>query len=111
MEKIVNIEGKEIGLKASAGTVRAYRDIFGGDLIVDMGTAETDILGNKSMSAESARIAENAVYLMAKEYDSSLPPINEWLSQFSPYFIYSAIVQAINMWHDNTKTLNKSKKN
>ena len=111
MEKLVVIEGVEIGLKASAGTVRAYRDKFGRDLIVDMGKVEQDILGNTTLTGESTEIAENAVYLMAKEYDSSIPKLEEWLDQFSPYFIYSAIVQAINMWHENTKTINKSKKN
>lgn len=110
MERLVNIEGQELGLKASAGTVRAYRDTFGRDLIVDIGTVEVDILGSKTLSTDSTMIAENAVYIMAKEYDSSLPPIREWLEQFSPYFIYSAIVHVITMWHENTQTLNNSKK-
>lgn len=110
MEKIVNIEGREIGLKASAGTVRRYRDAFGRDLIVDIGQAETEILEKKIMSSESTKIAENVVYIMAKEYDSSIPQIAEWLDDFSPYFVYSAIVHVITMWHENTKTINKSEK-
>jgi len=110
MEKLVTIEGVELGLKASAGTVRAYRDMFGRDLIVDIGTVEMDILGNKTMTVESTRIAENTIYVMAKEYNSDLPPIQDWLDQFSPYFIYSAIVHVITMWHENTQTLNKTKK-
>lgn len=111
MVKLVTIEGVEIGLKASAGTVRAYRDAFGRDLIVDMNKVEQEILGSKTLAGESTEIAENVVYLMAKEYNPSIPQLEEWLSQFSPYFIYSAIVHAINMWYENTKTINKSKKN
>lgn len=110
MEKIVKIEGKEVGLKASAGTVRAYRDQFGRDLIVDIGTLEMEIIGNKTMSIESTKIAENAVYTMAKEYDPEIPPIQKWLEQFSPYFILLAVVHVINMWRENTKTTNTSKK-
>lgn len=110
METLVEIEGKEVGLKASAGTVRAYRDECGRDLILDMGTVEADILGNKTLSIESTAIAENVVYLMAKEYDSELPPIKEWLDQFSPYFVYSAVVHVINMWHKNISTRNETRK-
>lgn len=110
MEEIIKIEGKKIGLKASAGTVRLYRDVFARDLIIDIGTLEEEILKNKQMTMESSAIAENAIYIMAKEYDPELPPINDWLSEFSPYFVYSAIVHVIAMWHRNTATLNKSKK-
>lgn len=110
MEKIVTIEGKEIGFKASAGTVRRYRDAFARDLIVDMGTVEEEILKKKIMSSESAKIAENVIYIMAREYDSNIPQITDWLDEFSPYFVYTAIVHVITMWHENTLTLNKSKK-
>lgn len=110
MEKLVIIEGNEIGLKASAGTVRAYRDTFGRDLIVDIGTVEMEILDSKTLTAESAQVAENVVYIMAKEFDKDIPAIREWLDQFSPYFVFSAIVQVINMWRENTRTINSSKK-
>ena len=113
MERIVKVAGEKIGLKVSAGTVRAYRDTFGRDLILDMGAVEADILGSKTrtLSASSAEIAENAIYIMAKEFDKSIGSIEEWLEQYSPYFIYGAVVHAIGMWHDNLKTLNESKKN
>lgn len=110
MEKIVTIEDKEIGLKASAGTVRAYRDIFLSDLIMDIALLEQEIIVNKTMSVESCKIAENVTYTLAKEYDNDIPPIEEWLQQFSPYFVYSAVVHVIAMWKDNTTTLNKSRK-
>jgi len=110
MEKMVEIEGTEIGLKASAGTVRVYRDCFVRDLIVDMGTLEAELLQQKGLSPESVKIAENVIWVMAHEYDPSIPVIQEWLDQFSPYFIYNAIVQAIYMWRENTATINDSKK-
>lgn len=110
MEKLVKIEGKEVGFKASAGTVRAYRDAFGRDLLLDMNQFETELLQTKSLSVETAPIAENALWIMAKEYDPDIPELEEWLDQFSPYFVYGACVHCINMWTENVKQINSSKK-
>lgn len=110
MEKVVTIEGKKFGLKASAGTVRHYRDMFHRDFIVDMGNIEKEILENKTMNPDTSLIAENAIWLMAREYNPELPDIEEWLDQFSPYFTFVAIVSVIEMWHENVAQMNKSKK-
>lgn len=110
MEKLVEIEGKKFGLKASAGTVCSYRDMFGRDLIVDMGTFESEFLSTQTLSSDTAKICEDAIWLMAKEYDSSIPEKKEWLDQFSPFFIYAACVHAIQMWAENLRQLNQTKK-
>ncbi len=110
MERVIKIEGAEIGLKVSAGTVRTYRELFNRDLITDMATVEDDIIKHKTMSTDSSRTAENLIWLMAKEYDPNIPDIKEWLDSFSPYFIFSAVVYVIGMWRENLVTLNKSKK-
>lgn len=110
MEKIIKLEGKKIGLKASAGTVRAYRDYFGRDILKDMGELEEEILKRKTMSTETTAIAENVLWIMAREYDPDIPEITEWLGDFSPMFIYEAIVHVIYMWRLNSTTLNKSAK-
>ena len=54
MEKLVEIEGKKIGLKASAGTVCAYRDMFGRDLLLDMGTFEKEFYPAGTLMFDSA---------------------------------------------------------
>lgn len=110
MEKIVTVENIEFGLKASAGTVRRYRDIFARDLIQDMGALEEDIINNKTVTPNTANIVENVSWIMAKEYNNDIPEATEWLSQFSPFFIYSIASDVIRMWTDNLKTLNQSKK-
>ena len=121
MEKKVKIEGKEIGLKATAGTVCTYRDIFGRDLLIDMSTFEKELLESKMLSTETAAIAEKAIWTMAREYyeahkedkdnPENVPQLKEWLENFSPFFIYNACVHALNMWIESTKTLNTTKKN
>lgn len=110
MEKKIKIEGQEIGIKATAGTVRSYRDNYGRDIIVDIGTLQNEILKNKTLSTESAKVAENVIYTLAKDYDPSLPEIDKWLESFSPYFVYEVIPDVILAWTENMRTLAKSKK-
>ena len=111
MERVFEVENQTIGVKCSAGTVRSYRNVVGRDLIQDMVALEKELVETKTLGSESAEIAENVIYLMAKEYDSSIPAIDEWLSGFSPYFVYSVVAQCIYMWRENLQTINTSKKN
>ena len=111
MERKFEVEGQTIGAKCSAGTVRTYRNLFARDLIQDMVSLEKELVETKTLSAASAEIAENVVYLMAKEYDDTIPTMNEWLSSFSPYFVFNVVAQVIYMWRENLQTINSSKKN
>lgn len=111
MERIFNIENQNIGVKCSAGTVRSYRNLYGRDLINDMVLLEQELLETRTLTKDSEEIAENVCYLMAKEYDDTLPRIDEWLSEFSPYFVYSIVAQCIYMWRENLKTIETTKKN
>ncbi len=111
MERKFEVEGQTIGAKCSAGTVRTYRNLFARDLIQDMVSLEKELVETKTLSAASAEIAENVVYLMAKEYDDTIPAMNEWLSSFSPYFVFNVVAQVIYMWRENLQTINSSKKN
>lgn len=111
MERVFEVEGQNIGVKCSAGTVRAYRNLYARDLIQDMVALEKELVETKTLSASSSEIAEDVVYLMAKEYDDSIPVMSEWLSGFSPYFVFNVVAQVIYMWRENLQTINSSKKN
>lgn len=111
MERIIELEGKEIGLKCTAGTVRAYRIEYGRDLIQDMTAIEQQLLEDQMLTQENTGIAENVLYMFAKQYDSNIPSLPEWLDGFSPYFVFSAIGAAIVMWRENLMTLSSAKKN
>ena len=111
MERVFEVENQKLGVKCSAGTVRTYRNLFARDLIQDMVSLEKELVETKTLNAESAEIAENVIYLMAKEYDDTIPAMNEWLSDFSPYFVFNVVAQVIYMWRENLQTINTSKKN
>ena len=111
MERVFEVENQKLGVKCSAGTVRTYRNLFARDLIQDMVSLEKELVETKTLNAESAEIAENVIYLMAKEYDDTIPAMNEWLSGFSPYFVFNVVAQVIYLWRENLQTINTSKKN
>lgn len=111
MERVFEVEHKKVGVKCSAGTVRTYRNLHARDLILDMAALEKELVETKTLTPASEEIAENVSYIMAKEYDETLPDINEWLSSFSPYFVYTIVAQCIYMWRENLVSINSSKKN
>lgn len=110
MEKVATLEKKKIGFKASAGTVATYRNLYQRDLLIDMVTVEKDVVEHGKISIEAMEIAEKAVWCMAKEYDDSIPALEEWLKDFSPFFIHNATILCINMWRENVNQLSSSKK-
>ena len=94
MEKMVKIDGKEVGFRATALTPRIYRHKIGRDMIQDLNklqeaynkamslpAEETDEESTEAqLSALDLEIFENAAYVMAKQYDVNLPNIpEEWL--------------------------------
>lgn len=51
MEKIININGKEVGFKATASTTKRYRDKFNRDLFKDI-SALVPKMNDQSLSAK-----------------------------------------------------------
>lgn len=95
MERVIEVDGKQVGLKATALTPRLYRHLLGRDMIVDMSRlkaafAKADHANKLQEPAEDASqeewdayiekknegrltamdltIFENAAYVMARQY-------------------------------------------
>lgn len=111
MESTYKVNGSEIKLRATAATVRNYRNRFGRDFLTDMGMLESRLVVDKTIVSESMDVAEMTAYIMAKDADESVPDsVEEWLNQFDPLFIYKVIPSVLEMWRGNTKSLNVAKK-
>lgn len=124
MEKVVEIDGKEVGFKASAATPYMYRSIFGRDLIKDMvalynsyrvAEASTEYSPEEEknaarLTAVDLQIFLNASWVMAREYDRSIPGVEEWLEGFEMFSIYKVFPVIIDLWGLNNKTLATPKK-
>ena len=125
MEKIINIGGKEVKMRASALIPRSYRFRFGRDIIRDM-TALKKAFNKKNELPEDATeeqkqdaalsemnlmIFENVAYIMAKHADPSIPDDpNEWLDGFEMFSIYEIFPEILQMWNLNNETTSKPKK-
>lgn len=125
MEKIINIGGKEIKMRASALIPRLYRFRFGRDIIRDMTTlkkafnkknelpedATEEQKQDAALSEMNLMIFENVAYIMAKHADPSIPDDpNEWLDGFEMFSIYEIFPEILKMWNLNNETTSKPKK-
>lgn len=110
MEKIVNINGKEVGFKATASTTKRYREKFQRDLFKDIANLIPRANEN-DLAIEDLECFMNIAYIMAWQYDSSIPSDpDEWLDQFEMFDIYIVLPEIIELWGLNTQTLEQPKK-
>ena len=104
MIKTVNIEGKEVPMKASALLPRLYRAKFGRDMIADITKLKKTYKDSENFSFE---VLENLAYMMAKHADKDNVPesVEDWLDQFETTFsLYQALPQIFEVWNNNSKT-------
>ncbi len=115
MEKIIEIDGQKVNMKATAATPRKYRIMFRRDIMSDMVTLSKSLKNAESGEAEFSRmdleIFENVAFIMAKQGGSKAADIDEWLDNFKMFDIYTVLPQILEMWNIETETLIDSKKN
>ena len=110
MEKKLTIDGKEVGFKATGATVRLYRQQFGKDLLLDMNQLNAEYQ-KEDLSHASLEVFENLAYVMAKQYDTSIPDSPDlWLDEFNMFSIYEIFPELIGLWNASTEANIKAKK-
>ena len=106
MQSIINIDGKEILMEANGGTLRAYRSLFGGDLLTALHGAIA-----KDGEVLDVEVFENLAFCMAKQAGSVECDIETWLSQFdSAMAIVNSVGDIMRLWRGNMKTTATPKK-
>lgn len=114
MEKIINIDGKQVKFKASAAIPRIYRIKFGRDIFKDLSSLEKALKKNSKESSidfMSLEPFENIAYIMAKHADRKIEEsVEEWLDNFDTFSIYKILPEIIELWAINTKTQVKPRK-
>lgn len=103
MEKVINIDGRDVKFKATAATIRMYRMQFGRDMLIDFRELEKAMsdatAGGKDLTSESLTIFENIAYVMAKQADPDIEPTaDEWLDTFNMFSIYLILPQIVELW-------------
>lgn len=96
MEKILTIDGKDIGFKSSAAFLLKYRNYFGADGLDDLRNLQE--LGNKG-DLNTIIMMQRMVWCLAKTYNKKVPPLEDWLDCFDDFNtgeIFSELAPLIN---------------
>ena len=113
MEKIINIGGKDIKMKSTAGTMMRYRNNFNRDFLKDLMKLQTKfsekIEKGKEFEQIELEIFEKIAWCMAKTADNSIPDIEHWLDQFEAFDIMQVLPEIMNLIISNLDTANKKK--
>lgn len=138
MEKVLFIDGKEVGFRATALTPRLYRHKIGRDMVRDLNQLKRSYdkailaMGMKKpgeqateaqleeydravkdaqLSVLDLEIFENAAFVMARQYDQTLPGTpEEWLDGFSTFSLYEVLPAILELWQVNQQTTSIPKK-
>ena len=116
VRKNIEIDGKEVALKASAAIPRIYRLKFQRDIYKDISMLEKSLGDNSEEESNldlfSLEMFENIAFIMAKHADPSIPDeVEDWLDEFNTFSIYQVLPQLIELWGMNIKTDAEAKKN
>ena len=110
MEKIISINGKEVGFKATASTPLRYEQKFGRDLLKDIQELIPNA-NNGTLGAGDLNCFMDIAYIMAWQYDNTISADpNDWLDEFDMFDIYYVLPQIVELWAINNKQLEVPKK-
>ena len=119
MEKTINIDGKEVRLRATAAVPRLYRIKFGRDIMQDLSKLsdayEKATTEQEQFEATDLGLFENVAYIMAKHADKDAVPssVEEWLDSFEVFSIYQVLPEILTLWNhehaDNGKAEKKTR--
>jgi len=123
MDKVIEIDGREVKFRATARTPRLYRGLLMRDLIQDMNSLsksykrvkdarkkDPDTVDN--LSIEDLTIFENAAFVMAKQATPDMPEktADEWLDTFGMFSIWEILPQILDLWQLNNLQTSQPKK-
>lgn len=126
MDKIITIDGREVGFRATALTPRLYRHKIGRDIIQDLNSLRKAYAKAAALPADATEeekkeaqlsvldleIFENAAWVMARQYDANVPVTpEEWLDGFATFSIYEILPGILELWALNERTTATPKKN
>ena len=112
MDKVLTIDDKAVGFRVTASTPMRYRNRFGRDVFEDLMSIRDDFVKDEGFSVKSLQAFEYLSYIMAKQYDPSIPDAPEdWLDQFEAFSIYEYLPEIMDLWARNEATTSTAKKN
>lgn len=114
MEKTLNIDGKDVRFKSTAGTLMRYRMNFGRDLIKDIAKLEKRYKsvenGEDEFEIYDLEMFEKIAWAMAKTADNNIKDIEKWLDDFESFSIMVILPEIMDLLIANMKQEQESKK-
>lgn len=116
MDKVINIDGKDVKFRATARTPRLYRGIIGRDMIADMNKLrkayERSEKGEDELDVADLQIFEDTAYIMARHADPDMAEktADEWLDTFNMFSIYEVLPEILKLWALNNQQTSTAKK-
>lgn len=114
MEKIINIDGRDVKFKSTGAFLLKYKAQFQKDALkdiyklIDMIDEETGKIAN--IEALDLELFYNLVWTLAKTANPEIPPPLEWLDGFSEFPLLDILPEVMDMIFSCLGTSVKSKK-
>ena len=111
MEKLLEVSGKQVPVKATAATPRIYRARYGRDIFGDLQKLREAVAKGKMLDLKLADCFLDIAYTMAKQADPGIPEdADEWLDQFDMLPMYEILPELILLWGVSEQTTSELKK-
>lgn len=90
MEKIINIDGRDVKLKADGAILLRYKMQFQRDCLQDMFHL-VKIKETKDYSQFDTELLYRLTWVLAKTANTEIPPMMEWFAQFDNFPIFEVL--------------------
>lgn len=111
MEKTVQIDGKDVVLKATAYNLVLYRAEFGQDLFQEKAKVFAAISGSQlTLSKIDGLGVARMIWCMAKTADESLPGFNQWMRSIEDLPVVDLLSDNIELFISNMSQKSEIKK-
>lgn len=109
MEKILNIDGRQVKFKSTGAFLLRYKAQFHRDALKDIyrldeatEDVEDEVTGEikktiKDIDKLDLEVFYNLVWILAKTADPAIPPPMDWLDEFSEFPLLEIIPEIIDM--------------
>ena len=114
MEKILNIDGREVKLKSTGAFLLRYKAQFKRDAIQDIFKLENAIDAEtqeiKNIEVLDMEVFYNLIWTLAKTGDPNIKPPLEWLDGFDEFPLMDIIPEVLDMIFSCMSSTTKIKK-
>ena len=95
MEKTIQIDGKNITFRCTAGTLRRYRNQFGREFFADL--AKLNEVKNGNYDGLTFAPLEDIIWVMAKTADDTIPDPDTWYDGFDDFSVIDVFTSLENL--------------